>query len=256
MVLKMASSLPRPLVFGNWKMHGSRAQAGALAGGLAARVRSAGLKGTLGLFPPAPYLAQVVEAAAGLPVVVGGQDCHAQAKGAHTGDIAAEMIADLGGTAVLVGHSERRRDHGETDAVVKSKAEAALRAGLLAVVCVGETEADRKAGRQNAVVEAQLAGSLPAAAPLEKLVVAYEPVWAIGTGLTATPDDIRAMHGFIHDWLERWRSGAGAVPILYGGSVKPANAAEILAVPHVGGLLVGGASLEEEGFWTIATAAG
>jgi triosephosphate isomerase len=237
-------------------MNGSRAMAAALAGGLAARARAAAPKGTIGLFPPAPYLSQVVEAVAGAGFIVGGQDCHGQTSGAHTGDIAAGMIADCGATAVLVGHSERRRDHGESDALVRAKAEAALAAGLMAVVCVGETEAERKAGRQEAVVEAQLVGSLPDEAPLNRLVVAYEPVWAIGTGLTAGPAEIAAMHGFIEGWLRGWRAGAAAVPILYGGSVKPGNAREILQIPHVGGLLVGGASLEEAGFWTIATAAG
>lgn len=247
--------LARPLVFGNWKMNGSRASALALADGLVRRAKGGGLTGTIGLFPPAPYIAQVAETARGSGFVVGGQDCHLQAKGAHTGDLAAEMIADCGGTAVIVGHSERRRDHGESDSLVRAKAEAAVRAGLLAVVCVGETEAERKAGRQEAIVEGQLAGSLPPTAAIDSLVVAYEPVWAIGTGLTAGPAEIAAMHAFIHGWLARWRPGAEAIAILYGGSVKPANAAEILGIPHVCGLLVGGASLEEEGFWTIATAA-
>lgn len=252
----MNALLPRPLIFGNWKMNASRAQAATLAGGLAARARRGGLKGTLGLFPPSPYLAQAAALVDGSGILVGGQDCHPQANGAHTGDVAAEMIADCGGGAVIVGHSERRRDHRESNSLVRAKTEAAVRAGLLAVVCVGETEAERKAGLQNRIVENQLQGSLPPDAPLDRLVVAYEPVWAIGTGLTAGPQEIADMHGFIHGWLKGWRRGAESVAILYGGSVKPSNAQEILKIPHVGGLLVGGASLDENGFWSIATAHG
>ena len=179
-------------------------------------------------------------------VLLGGQDCHAQESGAHTGEVSAEMLADAGASHVIVGHSERRADHAESDAVVRAKAEAARRAGLTPIVCVGETREEREAGRAEAVVRGQLEGSLPDGG----FVVAYEPVWAIGTGLTPTTDDIDAMHNAIRDAV------GGGMPILYGGSMKPGNASEILAVPEVGGGLIGGASLKAADLLAIVDAAG
>ena len=182
---------------------------------------------------------------------MGGQDCHAAASGAHTGDISAEMLADAGATFVIVGHSERRSDHGETDSVVRAKAQAGLRAGLTVIACVGETRAERESGRAEAVVGAQLAGSLPGAAG--DLVIAYEPVWAIGTGLTPTLADVAAMHGFIRNELARLIPGQGSgLRILYGGSVKPGNAGELMGIANVNGALIGGASLTARDFMAIA----
>jgi triosephosphate isomerase len=198
-------------------------------------------------------IAQFAAAAKGSPLIVGGQDCHAKASGAHTGDIAAEMLADAGATAVIVGHSERRTDHRETDAEVKAKAQAAWRAGLTAIVCVGEQRAEREAGSTLKVVGGQLDGSLPDGATPANLVVAYEPVWAIGTGLTPTPDDVRQVHAFIRGKLtERYGEAGSGVRILYGGSVKPSNAGELLTIPDVNGALVGGASLKAADFLGIA----
>ncbi len=243
---------PRPIVFGNWKMHGLRADAQALAVAVAGHPGSR--SGTLGIFPPATVLADVAEAVAGKGVIVGGQDCHAEAKGAFTGSISAAMLKDVGATAVIVGHSERRHGLGETDAMVRAKAAAALAAGLLVVLCIGETEAQREAGQTVAVLEAQLAGSWPERATADNLVVAYEPVWAIGTGRTATVADIAESHGAIGRKLAAL--GAPDVAILYGGSVKADNAANIMAVPGVAGVLVGGACLDAAGFWTIYQAGG
>lgn len=234
-----------PLIAGNWKMNG-------LSGALGEAEKLAGLAGgergaeTL-ICPPATLVAAMARRLKGTAVRIGGQDCHAKASGAHTGDISAEMLKDAGADYVIVGHSERRQDHGETDAIVRAKAEAARRAGLTPIVCVGETADQRKAGRQNAIVGAQIEGSLPLGAG--SLVIAYEPVWAIGTGLTPTSADIADMHAFI-----RARAGA-EVRILYGGSVKPQNAAEILALANVNGALVGGASLKAEDFFAIIAAA-
>jgi triosephosphate isomerase len=245
----------KPLVAGNWKMNGltaSLAEIDRMAAGF-----DAALAGRIELMvcPPATLLAALAARAAGTGIAVGGQDCHAAASGAHTGDIAAEMIADAGGTAVIVGHSERRSDHGETDAVVKAKAEAALRAGLTAIVCIGETRAEREAGRTLDVVGGQLAGSLPDGAQAGNLVIAYEPVWAIGTGLTPTPADVAEVHGFLRGRLVALLGAEGSnVRILYGGSVKPSNAAELMAVPDVNGALVGGASLKAADFLGIAAA--
>ena len=185
---------------------------------------------------------------------IGAQDCHQKPSGAFTGDISAEMIADAGASAVIVGHSERRTLHGETDAQVRAKAEAAWRAGLIAIVCIGETEAERKAGKTLDVLGTQLDGSLPDGATGARLVVAYEPVWAIGTGLTPSADDVRDAHAFIRSRLERRFGQEGAsVRILYGGSVKPSNAKELLLIPNVNGALVGGASLKAEDFLGIAS---
>ena len=241
----------RQLIAGNWKMNGLLADAVALARAVAAG--AAGVSGELLVCPPATVIRSVAGALAGSPVAIGGQDCHAAAAGAHTGDVSAAMLRDAGAAWVILGHSERRTDHAETDALVRTKIAAAVQAGLAPIVCVGETEAQRLAGRQEAVVEAQLTGSLPAAFAG---VVAYEPVWAIGTGRTPTEADIAAMHLFIRDALRRHLGEAGqGVRILYGGSVKPANAASLLALPEVGGALVGGASLAAADFLAIARAA-
>jgi len=204
--------------------------------------------------PPATLVRRFAEAAAGA-VAIGGQDCHAEPSGAFTGDISAEMLADAGASAVIVGHSERRAYHHETDAVVRRKAEAAFRARLLALACVGESHDQRTAGRTLAVVGTRLEGSLPDGATAENLVIAYEPIWAIGSGMTPTPADIAAVHGFIRARLAaRFGAAAEGMRILYGGSVKPANARELLAVADVDGALVGGASLKAEDFLAIAAA--
>ena len=246
----------RPLIAGNWKMNGLKASAGELAKIVAG---SAGLRRKIDLMvcPPATLIMRFVEAAAGA-IAIGGQDCHAEPSGAFTGDISAEMLADLGAGAVIVGHSERRALHRETDAEVRRKAEAAWRAGLTAVVCIGETKDERLDGRTLTVVGAQLDGSVPAgvaphSATAQNLVIAYEPVWAIGTGLTPTPADVAEVHGFIRERLTaRFPAAGPRIRILYGGSVKPSNAKELMAVANVDGALVGGASLKAEEFLAIA----
>ncbi len=203
--------------------------------------------------PPVTLLAAFAAQARGSAVAIGAQDCHAEPSGAFTGDISAEMLKDAGASAVIVGHSERRSLHRETDADVRAKARAARRAGLLAIVCVGETRAERDAGDALAVVGSQLDGSLPEDATAASLVVAYEPVWAIGTGLTPTSGDVAEMHGFIRQRLaERLATAGQGVRILYGGSVKPSNARELLHIANVDGALVGGASLKAEEFLAIA----
>jgi triosephosphate isomerase len=203
--------------------------------------------------PPATLLAQLAAAAQGSPLLIGAQDCHAEPSGAFTGDISAEMLRDAGASAVILGHSERRTLHGETDLDVLAKARAARRAGLLAIVCVGETRAQRDAGQANTVVRAQLDGSLPERATADDLVVAYEPVWAIGTGLTPTPADVGEMHGLIRQRLgARFGAAGQGMRILYGGSVKPSNARELMSVGDVDGALVGGASLKADEFLAIA----
>jgi triosephosphate isomerase (TIM) len=205
--------------------------------------------------PPATLIAEFARAARGSAVRIGAQDCHAEASGAFTGDLSAEMLADAGASAVIVGHSERRSTHHETDAEVRAKALAARRAGLLAIVCVGESRAERNAGRAQAVVGAQLDGSLPDGATAENLVVAYEPVWAIGSGLTPTPADVGEMHAFVRGRLgSRFGAPGQGIRILYGGSVKPSNAADLMGVADVDGALVGGASLKAEEFLAIAGA--
>lgn len=241
----------RQLIAGNWKMNGTLHGAGVLLNAL--RAGSDGLGCDLLVCPPATLVSIAAHALLGSPVAVGGQDCHAGKPGAHTGDIAAAMLRDAGATAVILGHSERRADHGEGDAQVRAKAVAAAAAGLAPIVCVGETEAQRLAGEAEAVVGGQLAGSLPEGFAG---VVAYEPVWAIGTGRTPTEADVAAMHAHIRATLVRLLGPAGAaVRILYGGSVKPSNAAALLALPEVGGALVGGASLVADDFLAIARAA-
>ena len=241
-----------PLVAGNWKMNGLAASEAELARIISGSKDFAG-KAELMVCPPATLVAAFAGAARGSPVLIGAQDCHAEPSGAHTGDIAAEMLADAGARAVIVGHSERRADHHETDAQVRAKAQAAWRAGLSAIVCVGEQRAEREAGKTLQIVGRQLDGSLPDGATGTNLVVAYEPVWAIGTGLTPTAADVAEVHAFIRDQLnKRLAAQAGSVRILYGGSVKPENAKQLLTVANVNGALVGGASLKAADFLGIA----
>jgi triosephosphate isomerase len=244
----------RQLIAGNWKMNGLGPEVAAIAAPLA----TASVACDLLVCPPATLIAPVAAVLAGSAVAVGGQDCHARPSGAHTGDLSAAMLRDAGASWVILGHSERRADHGESDALVRAKALAATEAGLTPIVCVGETEAQRQTGRAEAVIGAQLEGSLPPgfANPDFTGVVAYEPVWAIGTGRTATAGDVAAMHAHIRATLVGLLGPAGAaVRILYGGSVKPDNAAGLLAVAEVGGALVGGASLKAADFLAIAAAA-
>jgi triosephosphate isomerase len=236
----------RRLVAGNWKMNGLRADGLALARDLVARATTGLPTCDLLACPPATLLAAVGEVLAGSSIALGGQDCHASEKGAFTGDLSAEMVRDAGCSHVIVGHSERRQGHGETDAEVRAKVAAAWRAGLIAILCIGETRAEREAGRAVSVVSGQVAGSLPEGAGAERLVVAYEPVWAIGTGLTPTLDDIVEIHRAIRAEIP------GGTRMLYGGSVNPKTAREILNLDDVDGALVGGASLKAEDFWAIA----
>lgn len=243
------------LIAGNWKMNGLAA-----ALGEAKAVREAldaeASPHRVALCPPATLIAQMAWALKGGAVEIGGQDCHAQASGAFTGSVSAEMLKDAGAGLVIVGHSERRQGFGETDAEVAAKAEAAIRAGLEPIVCVGETLAQREAGKAVEVVRAQVMGSLPDAAGAAAFAVAYEPVWAIGTGLTPTLEQIEAVHRAVRAAIvERLGQGRATAPILYGGSVKPDNAKDILAVPEVGGALVGGASLKAADFLGIVRAA-
>lgn len=246
----------RKLVAGNWKMNGFLASGSALAKDLGARASEQAPGCDVALCPPAHLLAPVGESLNGSVLALGGQTCHAEASGAHTGDLSAEMLADAGCRYVIVGHSERRQDHGEDDAAVMAKAQAARRAGLTPIVCVGETEAQRKAGQALEVIANQVRGSVPPEIG-EHLVVAYEPVWAIGTGLTASVEDVKEAHAAIRELLRHviGNAAAGAVRVLYGGSVKPDNAAELLATENVDGALVGGASLKAEDFWAIIQAA-
>ena len=237
----------KPLIAGNWKMNGVSAAVlevqkliAQFSGAMPAALE-------IVICPPATLIGLFATEFSDEGIAIGGQDCHPMPSGAHTGDVSAEMLADAGAAYVIVGHSERRADHGETSALVREKAKAALRAGLTPIICVGETEAERRAGRECDIVEVQLAESLPAGD--RDFVVAYEPVWAIGTGLTPTADEIADMHAFI-----RRRVGEG-VRILYGGSVKPSNAAEILKIADVDGALVGGASLKADEFAAIIRAA-
>ncbi len=243
---------PQPLIAGNWKMNGLAAsldEARAVASGIGAT------RARVALCPSATLVAPMAAALSGTAVEVGGQDCHAEASGAFTGEVAAEQLADAGAILVIVGHSERRAGHGETDAAVAAKARAALRAGLEPIVCVGETLEQRKGGEALAVVTGQVRGSLPAELAGTPFSVAYEPVWAIGTGLTPTTPEIEEVHRAIRATLvEMFGEGGRAVAILYGGSVKPANAAEILHADEVGGALVGGASLKARDFLAIIQA--
>ena len=248
----MMATARRPLVAGNWKMNGLTTSLAELDRMIAAAPRLAP-KVDLMVCPPATLMAACAARAAGSALAIGGQDCHAEASGAFTGDISAEMLKDAGASAVIVGHSERRSLHHESDADVRAKALAARRAGLMAVVCVGESRDERVAGRTLDVVGAQIAGSLPDGTAAQTLVVAYEPVWAIGTGLTPTPADVAEVHGFIRGKLVKRFGAAGeGMRILYGGSVKPSNAKELMAVADVDGALVGGASLKADEFLAIA----
>jgi triosephosphate isomerase (TIM) len=243
----------RPLIAGNWKMNGLKASLAEFEAMLAGASQVAA-KADLLVCPPATLIATLAEKARGAKTLgLGGQDCHPKASGAHTGDISAEMLADAGASAVIVGHSERRADHGETDALVRQKAEAAWRAGLTAIVCIGETQHHRDGGKTLDICGGQLTGSLPDGASSGNLVVAYEPVWAIGTGLTPTTADVEQVHQFIRDHLvARFKAEGARIRILYGGSVKPSNAAELMAVANVNGALVGGASLKAADFLAIA----
>ena len=247
---------PRPLVAGNWKMNGRLASVktlGEIRDGYTAGLRA---KVDLLVCPPATLIHAFAQGALGSQIAIGGQDCHAKESGAYTGDISAEMLADLGATHVIVGHSERRQLHGEKDADVRAKADAARRAGLTAIVCVGETQQEREAGKTLGVVRSQLRGSVPDVATQNDLVIAYEPVWAIGTGLTPTTADVAEVHALIREELERLvgKTHQNRVRILYGGSVKPSNAKELLSVANVDGALVGGASLVAADFLGIAGA--
>jgi triosephosphate isomerase len=244
----------RPLIAGNWKMNGLRAS---LSEAVAVKdeLPASGGAADVMICPPATLVMAMAGALRGSPVVVGAQDCHAAATGANTGDISAEMVADAGGQAAIVGHSERRADHGELDRDVRLKASAAHRAGLAAIVGIGETEGERRAGLALDVVRRQLKGSLPDRATAADTIIAYEPVWAIGTGLTPTPADVAEVHGAIRAALaERFGGEGSAMRILYGGSVKPQNARELLSVAHVNGALVGGASLKAADFLAIIRA--
>ncbi|MCX7890395.1 MAG: triose-phosphate isomerase [Rhodobacteraceae bacterium] len=242
----------RKLAAGNWKMNGLAADLAEVKALIAAHPAPSC---EVLLCPPATLIAQMAAARGGAPLLIGGQDCHAAAGGAHTGDIAAEMLRDAGASHVIVGHSERRGDHGETDAAVRAKAMAAHRAGLVAIVCLGETLEERRAGRTLEVCAGQLAGSVPDGATAANTVIAYEPVWAIGTGLTPTLAEIAEVHGALRQALaQRFGAGAAGMRLLYGGSVKPSNAAAIFAVAGVDGALVGGASLKAAEFGAIVAA--
>lgn len=245
----------RKLIAGNWKMNGLRADGAALTRELAARAGRTPPKCELLICPPATLLTEIAALLVGSRVALGGQDCHPDPKGAHTGDISAAMLKDSGCAYVILGHSERRQNHHESDALVRRKVEAARGGGLIPIVCVGETAAERDAGKALAVVGGQLAGSLPEFDGSSQLVVAYEPVWAIGTGRTPKPDEIAEVHGFIRAELKKRTPNPDTVRVLYGGSVNAKNAASILPIANVDGALVGGASLEAESFWTIAQAA-
>ena len=244
-----------PLVAGNWKMNG--------VGDSLAELRSIGREFLSGIDAetdalicvPATLLTRAADILSNTPVKVGGQDCHALASGAHTGDISAEMLKDAGASHVIVGHSERRTDHGETDAIVHAKAEAAWRAGLIAIVCIGETRAERESGATMSVLSRQIAGSVSSVATHANTIIAYEPVWAIGTGLTPTVADVAEAHAHIRAELAaRIGEEAKRTRILYGGSVKPSNAKELLSIDNVNGALVGGASLKARDFLGIAEA--
>ena len=245
---------PRALIAGNWKMNGLRASLHELATIKTSIAESTGCE--VAICPPFTLISAAAAVANASVLMIGGQDCHPQPSGAHTGDISAEMIADVGGKLIIVGHSERRADHGETDALVRAKAVAVRRAGLLCILCIGETEEERRAGKTLEVLSRQLAGSVPDGWTAVNLVIAYEPVWAIGTGLTASEGDIAAAHAHIRRELAG-RSAGEAVKtrILYGGSVKPGNAAAILGLADVNGALVGGASLKATDFLGIIAGA-
>ena len=242
----------KPLVAGNWKMNGRRDQLDQLA--LMARGvdEELGEKVDCVVCPPTTLLYVATTLSEDTPLAAGAQDCHPEASGAHTGDVSAEMIADCMGEYCIVGHSERRADHGEDDALVMAKAIACHRAQITAIVCVGETEQEYSGGQAEAVIAGQLAASLPEGTNERNTIVAYEPVWAIGTGMTPSPDDVRDIHAMIRErMVERFGGPGERMRILYGGSVKPGNAAELMSVANVDGALVGGASLKAEDFLAI-----
>jgi triosephosphate isomerase (TIM) len=243
----------RPLIAGNWKMNGLKSSSAEFEAMLAGASDVAG-KADLLVCPPATLIAAFAEKARGSKTLgIGAQDCHPKASGANTGDISAEMLADAGASTIIVGHSERRADHGETDVLVRQKAEAVWRAGLTAIVCIGETQHQRDTGETLDICRGQLNISLPDGARSDNLVVAYEPVWAIGTGLTPTVEDVEQIHQLIRDLLTvRFKAEGARIRILYGGSVKPSNARELMAVANVNGALVGGASLKAADFLAIA----
>lgn len=246
----------RPLIAGNWKMNGLSASLEQLASLRTLLDEAGSVGGDIVVCPPATLLTRAVETAESSAIRIGGQDCHTKISGAHTGDVSAAMLSDAGASYVIVGHSERRADHHETSAMVREKAKAALSAGLTPIICVGETEIEREEGLANQIVTDLIAGSLPDYPEDVEIIVAYEPVWAIGTGKTATVDDIEAMHTHIRSLLVKRFGDAGETArILYGGSVKPSNAGEILKTPNVNGALVGGASLLAEDFFAIIVAA-
>ena len=244
----------RPLVAGNWKMNGTTAalrEPRLLAGML----RDVKLKADVMICPPATLIRRARSVMKGSKIKLAGQDCHAAVSGAHTGDISADMLKDAGATAVIVGHSERRTNHKETDAMVMAKAQAAHKAGLIAIICIGETLDERKGGKTLGVLSEQIKGSVPASATAANSVIAYEPVWAIGTGLTPTTKEVEEAHAHIRTELAKVMAGEGAsTRILYGGSVKPTNAMELMSVPNVNGALVGGASLKAVDFIGIIKA--
>lgn len=240
----------RKTIVANWKMNGRLTSGLSLARDIADKaVAQKPLPFDVVLCPPATLIWPIAEAIMGTPVMLGGQDCHTANHGAFTGDISAGMLADLGCRYVIVGHSERRRDHGETSELIAQKVAAAQLAGLTAIVCVGETQEQRVSGNADAVIVQQVVASLPEKGQASQLIVAYEPIWAIGSGTVPEPEDVRQVHRLIRRTLG---SAGEAVPVLYGGSVTPHNADSILGEPEVDGVLVGGASLNSDGFWAIA----
>ena len=247
----------KTLIAGNWKMHGTKTWAQDLARGVA---QGAGDCAHIDLLvcPSFPLLYPVADVLAGSGVLLGAQDCHSAEQGAHTGDTSAVTLADAGVSHVLVGHSERRVDHRETDAMVQAKSQSVLAQGMTAIICIGETEDEQASGQTQAILKKQILGSVPQNATVDNTVIAYEPVWAIGTGKTPTADDVQNTHAFIRGVLAEKLGAdcAGAMRILYGGSVKPANAQELLSLPDVNGALVGGASLKADDFLGIAKAIG
>jgi triosephosphate isomerase len=249
----MAGRVRTPLVAGNWKMNGLLADLSELRKMKAGAAKASGFTCDFLICPPATLIARFAVAAGKGPIGIGAQDCHALPGGAHTGDLSALQLKDAGATAVIVGHSERRQDHGESDAMVLAKAEAAALAGLSVIICVGETLAEREAGKTEAVVTRQIKGSVPDGAKPARTIIAYEPVWAIGTGKTPSPAEVAAVHGLIRGLLvARFGPKGAGIRILYGGSVKPDNAALLLGARDVNGALVGGASLKAADFLAIA----
>jgi triosephosphate isomerase len=244
---------PQPLVAGNWKMNGLVADLGEIAAIRDAVEAGGGGRAEVLVCPPTTLIAAAAQLARGTALKIGGQTCRSESRGAHTGDVSAEMLGDVGASYVILGHSERRASYGETNAAVRARAVSAAAAGLCAIICVGETKTERDAGRAQAVVGRQLLGSIPVDPDPRRLVIAYEPVWAIGTGVTPTAGDVADMHRFIRAEVERLVPAGGAeIRLLYGGSVRPRNAADLMAIPNVDGGLIGGASLDVDDFMAIA----